>query len=118
METAQKTLEVTIHRGVRIDNTKLTRNFGTGDRILRYKHISKFFLDNLFATNNSGKPSRGHTCCQLFVTGKAFMYVVPTNSKGEVIQSVKQCDKKIGAPESIICDGEGEKTSNDLLKLC
>jgi hypothetical protein len=61
-----------------------------------------------------GKSSRGHTCCQLFVTNKGFVYVVPMTSKGEVLQAVKQFTKEIGAPEAIIADPSGEQTSHAL----
>ena len=37
MVSAQKLLNITTHRGVRNDNTKITRNLGTGDRMLIYK---------------------------------------------------------------------------------
>ena len=39
MESYQKILNVITQRGVMTDNPKLTRNFGTGDRMLRYKRI-------------------------------------------------------------------------------
>jgi hypothetical protein len=29
-------------------------------------------MDTFYATKHGGKPSRGHTCCQLFVTDKEF----------------------------------------------
>ena len=35
-----------------------------------------FFMDTFFATKKGGQSSRGHTCCQLFVTDKGFIYVV------------------------------------------
>ena len=55
MESAQKTLNVTTQRGVRTDNTKITRNFGTGDRMLKYKRINEcFFTDTLFLTKKAG----------------------------------------------------------------
>ena len=69
---------MTTQRGVRTDNPKLTRNFGTQNRILRYKRIIIFFfMYTLFAMNKAGKPFQGHTCCQLFVTNKGFVCVVP-----------------------------------------
>ena len=47
------------------------------DRMLRYKRIKDFFfMDTFFATKKGGQSSRGHTCCQLFVTDKGFIYVV------------------------------------------
>ena len=89
LESDQKTLNMTTQIGLSTDNHKLTRNFGTFDRMLIYKRISNFFfMDNLFVTKKSGKSSRGHTCCQIFVTDKDFVYVVPMKLKGEVLQAV------------------------------
>jgi hypothetical protein len=78
-------------------------------------------MDTFFATKDTkkgGKSSRGHTCCQLFVTDKAFIYVVPMMSKSEVLQAVKQFAKEIGAPEAIIVDPAGEQSSNALRQFC
>ena len=62
LESYQKTLNAKTQRGVRTDNHKLARSFGTCDRMLRYKRISKFFsMDTLFATEKSVKSSQGHT---------------------------------------------------------
>ena len=57
--TAKKTLDVTSQRSVRTDNPKLSRNFSTNDRTLRYKHLKEhFFMDTFFATIKAGKSSR------------------------------------------------------------
>ena len=94
---------------MRTENPKISRNFYTADRMLRYKHISEFFfMDNSFSVKKDGKSLRGHTCCQIFATDKGFVHVVPTKSKGGVLQAVKQFDKEIGAPEKIVCDAVGE----------
>jgi hypothetical protein len=87
--------------------------------MLHYKHINEYvFMDTFFATKKAGKSSRGHTCCQLFVTDKGFVYVIPMKSISEVLQAVKQFAKEIGAPEAIICDMAGEQTSQNLSKFC
>ena len=87
--------------------------------MLRYKRVSEyFFMDTFFAMRKSGKSSRGHTCCQLFVTDKGFVYVVPMRTKSEVLQAVKQFAKEIGAPDAIICDMSREQTSRSLRKFC
>ena len=46
-------------------------------------------MDTFFATKKSGRSSHGHTCCQLFVTDKGFLYVVPMRRKSEVLQAIK-----------------------------
>ena len=72
--TAKRTLDITSQRSVRTDNPKLSCNYGTNDRMLRYKHLNEhFFMDTLFATSKAKKSLRGHTCAQLFVTDKGFV---------------------------------------------
>ena len=74
LEAAKKTIEITSQNSTRQDNPKLSRNYGTNDRMLRYKRIKDyFFMDASFATKKSGKSSRGNSCCQLFVTDKGFV---------------------------------------------
>jgi hypothetical protein len=86
---------------------------------LRCKRIDEhFFMDTFFATSKAGKSSRGHTCCQLFVTDKGFIYVAPMKSKSEALQAVKQFAKEIGAPDAMICDHSGEQTSIALKRFC
>ena len=41
LESDQKTPNVKTHIGVSTENTKLSRNFDTGDRMLKYKRITK-----------------------------------------------------------------------------
>jgi hypothetical protein len=119
LDSAKRTLNVTAQNSVRTEDPKLSRNYGTNDRMLRYKRIKEyFFMDTFFATKKAGKSSRGHTCCQLFVTDKGFVYVVPMKSKSEVLQAVKQFAKEIGAPDTIISDAAGEQRSNELRKFC
>jgi hypothetical protein len=101
-----------------LNDPKLSRNYGTNDWMLRYRRVTEyFFMDMFFATKKAGKSSRGHTCCQLFVTDKGFVYVIPMKSKAEVLQAVKQFAKEIGAPDAIICDMAGEQTSHALKRF-
>ncbi len=119
LKTAERTLEVVTQGSKRTDDPKLSRNYGTNDRMLRYKRIAEyFFMDTFFATKKAGKSSRGHNCCQLFVTDKGYVYVVLMKSKAEVLQAVKQFAKEIGAPDAIICDMAGEQTSHALKSFC
>ena len=113
-DSAKRTLDVTSQHCKRKVNPALSRNYPTGDRMLWYKQLKEFFfVDTFFITRNtSGKKKgrrttleRGHTCCQLFVTDKGFIYVVLMKTKKEVTQAVKQFAKEIGTPDAIICDG-------------
>jgi hypothetical protein len=81
-------------------HTELSRNYGTNDRMLRYKRIKDYcYTDTFF----SRKSSRGHTCCQLFVTDKGFVYVVPMKRRGEAMLAMKQFAKEVGSPDAFVC---------------
>jgi hypothetical protein len=119
IESAKRTLDITTQHRKHQAVPSLSRNYATNDRMLRYKRINEhFFMDTFFATRKAGESSRGHTCCQLFVTDKGFVYVVPMKSKSEVLQAVKEFTKEIGAPDAIIADPSGEQTSMALRKFC
>jgi hypothetical protein len=118
LDQAERTQDITPQTSVRTTDPKLSRNYGTNDRMLRYKRISEyFFMDTFFATKKAEKSSRQHTCCQLFVTDKGFVYVVPMTSKSEVLQAVKEFAKEVGAPDAIICDAAREQKSKSLRKF-
>lgn len=119
VDDAKRTLDITTQGAVRVHDPTLVRNFTTNDRMLRYKRIHEyFFMDTFFATKRGGKSSRGHTCCQLFVSDKGFVYVVPMRQKSDVLQAVKQFAKEIGAPDAIISDSAREQKSLAVRKLC
>ena len=75
-------------------------------------------MDTLFATSKANKSSRGHTCAQLFVTDKGFVYVVPMQKENQVFHAVKQFAKVIGAPDAIICDAAKVHKSEAVRKFC
>ena len=116
LESAKRTLDITTQHSKRVENPKMSRNYATGDRMLRYKRIHLYFyMDTFFAAGKKegrGKSSRGHTCCQLFVTDKGFVYCVPMKSKGEVLKALKQFAKEIGAPDMIVLDASKEQTKD------
>ena len=90
---------------IRSQYPKLSQNYGTNENMLPYKRIQEyFFMDTFISMKNSGNSSRDYTWCQLFVTNKGFVYLVPMKSKYEFIQAVKQFSKEVSAPESIISD--------------
>ena len=112
VDAARKTLDLTSQQSVRKDNPMLSHNCGTNDRMLRHKHLKDyFFMDTLFATKKAKASSKGHSCLQLFVTGKGFIYVVPMRKESDVLQAAKQFAKAMGAPDAIICDTSKAQTS-------
>ena len=114
-EDAQRTIDVTTQTFTRTDDPTLSRNYSTNDRRLRYKRIKDyFFMDTFFATKKGGQSSRSHTCCQLFVTDKGFIYVVPMKKKSDLLHAIKQFAKEIGAPDPLWLTCLGSKC---LLKI-
>lgn len=119
-EEAKRTIDVTSQASTRPTDPALSRNYSTNDRMLRYRRINRyFFMDTFFATKRKGgKSSRGHTCCQLFVTDKGFVYVVPMMRKGQVHLALKQFAKEVGIPDAIIADMSGEQMSKEVKQFC
>ena len=118
-EDAKRTIDTTSQRAIRPTDPTLARNYGTNDRMLRYKRINEyFFMDTFMATKKGGKSSRGHTCCQLFVTDKGFVYVVPMRRRSDALQAMKQFAKEVGAPDAFVADQSGEQMSNDVKIFC
>jgi hypothetical protein len=75
IDDAAMSIKANTQRCVRSTGANLNRNYSTNDRMLRYKRIHQhFFMDTFFATKKAGKSTRGHTCMQLFVTDKGFVY--------------------------------------------
>ena len=69
-------------------------------------------MDTFFATKKGGQSSQGHMCCQLFVTDKGFVYVIPMRRKSKVLQAIKQLAKEIGV------DMACEQMSQEVRKFC
>ena len=58
-DIVKHTLKVATHQqSIRKDNPKLSGNYGTNYRMLKYKHLKEFFyMDTLFVTSKSKKSS-------------------------------------------------------------
>ena len=71
-------------------------------------------MDTFFATRKGGQSPQGHTCCQLFVTDKGFIYVVRMKKKSEVLLAITKFAKEVGAPDSFVADMSGEQMSSEV----
>ena len=119
LEDARRTIDTTTQTSVRTQNPTSSRNYSNNNCMLRYRHIQDyFFMDTFFATKKRGRSSRGNTCCQLFVTDKGFVYIIPMRRKSEVLQVIKQFAKEIGVSTSIIADMACEQMSQEVRKFC
>ena len=118
-DDAQRTIDVTTQTSIQTDDPGLPRNYSTNDRMLRYQRIEDFFfMDTFFAAKKGGQSSRGHTCCQLFVTDEGFIYAVPMKRKSEVLLAIKQFVKEDCAPDSFVADMSCEQMSSEVKKFC
>ena len=91
---AKCTIDATTQHGTHTPNPVMNQNYTTNDRMLRYRQITQyFFMDTFFATKKGGTSSRGNTCCQLFVTDKGFIYVVPMKRKSKVLSGSTICER-------------------------
>ena len=82
-DDAKRTIGVTTQHGQQTQEPTLSQNYWTNDWMLCYHHIHEgFFMDTFFVTSKGGKSSRDNTCCQLLVTDKGYLYMVPMKRKG------------------------------------
>jgi len=119
LETAKRTIDITTQNSAREIDPKLSRNYSTNDKMIRYTRLSQhFFMDTFMATRKAHRSTRGNTCCQLFVSDKGYIYVVPMATRSMLLHALKQFVKEVGAPEIIICDHSGEQSSDNVKQYC
>ena len=95
------------------DNT-LSRQITTNDKMLRYCHIqSVFFTDTMFVTPKA-KSTCGNTCCQVFVSDKAFVAVYPMKSRSEFETALHWFCKQVGVPVSLVLDAHKAQKTNSV----
>lgn len=77
VEEAKDNLKVTTQNKVHSKDPKLAKNYGTNDRMLRYKHIKEyFFMDTFLATKKGDVSSHDNTCYQLFLSYKNYLFSI------------------------------------------
>ena len=74
-ETAKRTIKTTSQLNRQDVNSKLSRNFGTNDRMLRYRRIKSFFFTDTFYVTKKAASSRGYTCMQIFVSDMGYVFL-------------------------------------------
>ena len=74
-EEEERTLEVTQQGSLRTPDSKLERNYGTNDRMIRSKHFNEYsFMDTLKATDKGGKSTWVNTYC-LFICNRQWFLI-------------------------------------------
>ena len=81
-KAAKQTIEITSQLLKQEVTDKMPRNFGTNDRMLRYKRIKTHFFTNTFVVPEKYRSWRSNKCYQLFVSDIGFIFLVPMQSKG------------------------------------
>ena len=117
-ETAKRTLKTTTQLNRQDANSKLSRNFGTNDRMLRYRRINSFFFSDTFFVTGKAKSTRGYTCMQIFVSDKGYVYVVPMTSAKEFPKALKMFAKEVGVPTALIVDPHRSNKSKEVKAFC
>ena len=116
-EDAARTIDTTTQLIHRDPGTALSRNYGTDDRAIRYKHIkSIFFTDTMYASKLATS-TRGNTCAQIFVSDKMFCAIYPMRSQNEYLSALKQFAKDVGVPSALICDSHPSQKARDVKKF-
>ena len=103
-DTSKRTINTTTQLKRQDINFNLSRNFGTNDKMLRYRRIKSFFFtDNFFVTKKAAS-SRGYPCMQIFVSNMGYVNITSMKSVSEFSKALKLFAKEVGVPESIIAD--------------
>ena len=90
------------------------------DRMLQYPRITKdLSMYTFFASDKSGKSSRGYLCFQVFATRFGHIMGIPMIDKKEynVSNAMNIYFKEIGVPLDLIADGAREKVQGEALRL-
>ena len=113
-DDAVRTLAVTTQLNRQTADSSLSRNFGTNDRMVRYRQLdSTFFTDTMYVTAKA-KSTRGNTCAQLFVSDKALLVGYPMRDTKSYLNSLKIFAKEVGAPRTLVCDAHPTQTKREV----
>ena len=113
-DDAARTLDATTQLIHRDPGTTLSRNYGTNDRAIRYRHLnSTFFTDTMFATKKATS-TRGNTCAQIYVSDKMFVAIHPMRTQSEYLSSLKRFAKEVGVPKALVCDSHPSQKARDV----
>ena len=114
-KTAKRTIRTTTQLNRQEANTKLSRNFGTNDRMLRYRRIKSYFFTDTFFVMKNAASSRGYICMQIFVSDKGYVFIAAMKSVCEFPKALKMFAKEVGA---IISDSQKCHKSKEVREFC
>ena len=111
---AEETLAVTTQLNRRGGDTALGREFGTNDRMLRYKRITSWFFTDTFFVTDAARSTRGNKMFQLFVSDKGYVKVYCMKSLKEYPKALRKFAKDVGAPEVLVADPHSSHKSAEV----
>jgi hypothetical protein len=116
-QQAQKTITVTMQRGVRTCiNPTLARRYPTNDRMLRYKRLPQpIFTDMMFAKTAA---VGGNKCAQVYTMSFGWCRAHPMQRTGEAHETLSLLFQRDCVPPSMIADNTWEQIHGDFKRKC
>ena len=102
-DEARRTLEVTTQLKRHDVDPLLSRQFGTNDRMLRYRCLRSTFF---------------YTMMQIFVSDKGFVRVYGMTSVTQIPQAMKLFAKEVGTPNCFVYDPHANQKSKEVRDFC
>ena len=103
-DTAKGTIDTTTQFNRQDSKSKLSKQFGTNYRMLRYRRIKYFFFTYTFFVTKKSAISRGYTCMLIFVSDMGYFHVTAMKSVSEFFKALKLFTKEAGVSEANIPD--------------
>jgi hypothetical protein len=104
VKTAKKTLNVTTQRGVQSIPNPATRRFKTQMAHLRYPRMRGMFYADIMEPKVLSLESQRYA--HIIGNGRGFVKVYPMAKKNESIHALDDFVKKVGIPETLLCDND------------
>ena len=104
VETAKSTLNVTTQRGIRSIPNPATRRFKTQMAHLRYPRLGGMFYADIMEPKVKSLESQRYA--HIIGNGRGFTKAYPMEKKNESIHALDDIVKKVGIPETLLCDND------------
>ena len=104
VETAKSTLNVTTQKGIRSIPNPATRRFKTQMAHLRYPRLGGMFYADIMEPKVKSLESQRYA--HIIGNGRGFTKAYPMERKNESIYALDDFVKKVGIPETLLCDND------------
>ena len=117
-QEAERTLDATSQLNCQDANSSLARNFGTNDRMFRYRRLNSiFFTDTLYVTA-AAKSTRMNIGAQLYVSDKGFVAIYPIRETKQFMSTLRLFAKDVGAPKILVLDPHPTQKKREVKDFC